>query len=62
MEDLKAFEKFFAYELTFEEDPVDILNDILLKAKKYLASEEIEAIVQAYEFTKEAHKGVLRKS
>jgi hypothetical protein len=29
MEDLKAFEKFFAYEPTFEENPVRILEDIL---------------------------------
>jgi hypothetical protein len=29
MEDLKAFERFFAYEPTFDENPVRILEDIL---------------------------------
>jgi hypothetical protein len=29
MEDLKAFEKFFEYEPTFDENPMMILEDIL---------------------------------
>jgi (p)ppGpp synthase/HD superfamily hydrolase len=62
MEDLKSFKEFFEYKPCFEEDPVDILNNILNKAKKYLKEEEIEAIIKTYEFTREAHKGVYRKS
>jgi GTP pyrophosphokinase len=62
MEDLKAFETFFAYEPVFEENPLEILQSILVKAQKYLSGEEIEAIKKAYEFTKQAHEGVLRKS
>ena len=62
MEDLKSFKEFFEYKPCFEEDPIDILNNILNKAKKYLKEEEIEAIIKTYEFTREAHKGVYRKS
>ena len=62
MEDIKAFEKFFAYEPSFNEDPVDLLDDILLKAKKYLSKSDLEAIKETYQFTRSAHEGVIRKS
>jgi GTP pyrophosphokinase len=62
MEDLKAFEVFFAYNPLFQEEPLDLLNDILIKAKKYLTLTDVEAIKKAYEFTRDAHKGILRKS
>ena len=56
MEDLQSFKEFFEYKPCYEEDPIDILENILNKAKKYLKKEEIEAIVKTYEFTREAHK------
>jgi GTP pyrophosphokinase len=62
MEDLKTFERFFTYVPTFEEDPIEILEGILSKAKKYLPASDLEAIRNTYEFTKQAHQGVVRKS
>lgn len=62
MEDLKAFENFFAYDPLFQEEPTALLEDILSKAKKYLKPEELEDIKKTYIFTRDAHKGVLRKS
>ena len=62
MEDLQSFQAFFEYKPCNEEDPTDILDNILSKAKKYLKPEEIDEIVRTYEFTREAHKWVYRKS
>ena len=62
MEDLKSFQEFFDYKPCNEEDPTDILENILCKARKYLKPEEINEIVRTYEFTREAHKWVYRKS
>ena len=62
MEDLKSFQEFFDYKPCNEEDPTDILENILRKARKYLKPEEIDEIVRTYEFTREAHKWVYRKS
>lgn len=62
MEDLQSFKKFFDYKPCYDPDPIDILENILRKARKYLKPEEIQAIVDTYEFTREAHKWVLRKS
>jgi len=62
MEDIKTFEKFFAYEPVFEEDPKDLLEDILSKAKLYLSATDLEAIEKTYIFTKSAHQGVFRQS
>ena len=56
MEDLQSFQAFFEYKPCNEEDPTDILDNILSKAKKYLKPEEIDEIVRTYEFTREAHK------
>ena len=56
MEDLQSFKEFFEYKPCYEEDPVDILESILNKAKKYLKEEELEEIVRTYEFTREAHR------
>jgi hypothetical protein len=56
MEDLKSFQEFFDYKPCNEEDPKDILESILRKARKYLKPEEIDEIVRTYEFTREAHK------
>jgi hypothetical protein len=56
MEDLQSFQKFFDYKPCYEENPTDILENILLKAKRYLKSEEIDEIIRTYEFTREAHK------
>jgi (p)ppGpp synthase/HD superfamily hydrolase len=62
MEDLKTFDQFFVYEPVFAEDPRDILEDILSKAKSYLSPAELEAIEKTYEFSRLAHQGVLRQS
>lgn len=62
MEDLKAFDRFFAYTPNYEEDPQGLLQDILDQAKEYLPKEALEKIQETYEFTREAHKGVTRKS
>ena len=48
--------------MTFEEDPVEILEEIIALAKKYLPEEQIKIIRQAYEFAKVAHEGQFRKS
>jgi len=55
MEDIRAFETFFSYEPILDEDSVEILDDILKKAKKYLREQDLEAIVKAYDFAKNAH-------
>ena len=62
MEDLQSFQEFFDYKLCNEEDPIDVLENILSKARKYLKPEEIDEIIRTYEFTREAHKWVYRKS
>lgn len=62
MEDLHSFQKFFEYKPCYETDPVEILENILRKARKYLKPEEIDEIKRTYEFTREAHKDVFRKS
>ena len=56
MEDLQSFQEFFEYKPCTEENPIDILENILSKARKYLKPEEIDEIVRTYEFTREAHK------
>jgi hypothetical protein len=56
MEDLQSFQEFFDYKLCNEEDPIDVLENILSKARKYLKPEEIDEIIRTYEFTREAHK------
>lgn len=56
MEDLKSFQEFFDYKPCNEENPTDILENILSKARKYLKPEEIDEIIRTYEFTREAHK------
>jgi hypothetical protein len=56
MEDLQSFKEFFDYKPCYEEDPTDILDNILSKAKRYLKQEEIEKIIETYKFTREAHK------
>jgi GTP pyrophosphokinase len=62
MEDIRAFEEFFDYQPVFTSDPVDILEGILVQARKYLTPSDIEAIKRAYFFTRDAHQGVNRKS
>ena len=42
MEDLKSFQEFFDYKPCNEENPTDILENILRKARKYLKPEEID--------------------
>ncbi len=56
MEDLQSFQEFFDYKPCYEENPDDILESILSKAKRYLKPEEIDEIIRTYEFTREAHK------
>ena len=56
MEDLQSFQEFFDYKPCYEEDPDDVLESILSKAKRYLKPEEIDEIIRTYEFTREAHK------
>lgn len=60
--DIKELDSFFDYQLTFEEDPVEILEEIVSQAKKYLPIEQIPEIYHAYRFTKAAHSGVKRLS
>ncbi|MBQ7073478.1 HD domain-containing protein [bacterium] len=62
MEDIKAIEDFFHYVPNFSEDPVDILDSVIQKAKKYLSESDIQKIRDTYEFTKAAHAGVYRLS
>ena len=49
MEDLKSFQEFFDYEPCNEENPTDILESILSKARKYLKQhkQQIEKLAQA---------------
>ena len=56
MEDLQSFQEFFDYKPCYEENPKDVLESILDKAKMYLKTEEIGEIIRTYEFTREAHK------
>ena len=60
--DVRELDSFFDYQLTFEEDPVEILEDIVSQAKKYLPEDQIPEIYHAYYFTKAAHSGVKRLS
>lgn len=62
MEDIKAIEDFFNYVPNFSEDPVDILESIIQKAKKYLSESDLQEIRRTYEYAKKAHQGLYRHS
>ncbi|NOZ44170.1 MAG: bifunctional (p)ppGpp synthetase/guanosine-3',5'-bis(diphosphate) 3'-pyrophosphohydrolase [bacterium] len=54
--------KFFDYELTFDEDPQFLMDQILDKSKSYIKEEDSIKVKKAYEFAKKAHHGVKRLS
>ena len=60
--DIKELDNFFDYQLTFDEDPVFLLDEIISQASAYLPPEQIEEIRHAYVFTKAAHAWVKRLS
>lgn len=60
--DIREIDSFFDYQLTFDEDPIEILEDIVGQARHYLPLEQIQGIYQAYSFTKNAHSGIKRLS
>ncbi len=60
--DIKEIDNFFDYQLTFEEEPVALVEEIIRQASEYLPAEQIEGIRHAYIFTKAAHAGVKRLS
>ena len=60
--DIKELDSFFDYQLTFDEDPVFLVDEIIEQASKYLPEEQIEEIRHAYVFTKAAHAWVKRLS
>jgi hypothetical protein len=53
--DIKELDSFFDYKLTFDEDPVFLLDEIIKQASKYLTPDQLEEIRHAYVFTKAAH-------
>ena len=60
--DIKEIDSFFDYQMTFDEDPLFLLDEIIAQASAYLPAEQIEGIKHAYTFTKAAHAGVKRLS
>lgn len=60
--DIKEIDSFFDYQLTFDEEPIQLLEEIVGRARKYLPADQIEGIYHAYYFTKNAHSGVKRLS
>ena len=60
--DIKELDSFFDYQLTFDEDPVFLVDEIIAQASEYLPEEQIEEIRHAYVFTKAAHAWVKRLS
>lgn len=60
--DVREIDEFFDYQLTFDEEPTQLVQEIVSQASKYLPPEQIPGIYHAYEFTKAAHAGVKRLS
>ena len=60
--DVREIDEFFDYQLTFDEEPTHLVEEIVSQASKYLPPEQIPGIYHAYEFTKAAHAGVKRLS
>lgn len=60
--DIRELDSFFDYQLTFEEDPTDLVENIVSQARAYLPADQIPEIYHAYEFTKNAHCGIKRLS
>lgn len=60
--DIREIDNFFDYQLTFDEEPTALVEEIITIAKSYLPAEQIEWIYHAYHFTKNAHAGVKRLS
>ena len=60
--DIKELDNFFDYQLTFDEDPTFLVDEIIRQASQYLPEEQIEEIRHAYTFTKAAHAWVKRLS
>ncbi len=60
--DIKEIDQFFNYQLTFDEEPTFLFDEIITQALAYLPSDQIKEIYHAYYFTKAAHAGVKRLS
>lgn len=60
--DIRELDSFFDYQLTFDENPSELVESIISQAKMYLPAEQIPEIYHAYEFTKNAHCGIKRLS
>lgn len=60
--DIKELDSFFDYQLTFDEDPVFLVDEIIAQASEYLPEDQIEEIRHCYTFTKAAHAWVKRLS
>ena len=61
--DIIQLNSFLDYKKNFNPDPRDLVDQIILKAKKYLKNENLESeIRRTYEFTKKAHEWQLRLS
>ncbi|MBO4516286.1 hypothetical protein J5751_02395 [bacterium] len=55
--DIIQLNNFLDYKKNFNPDPIDIVDKIIFKAKKYLKADNVESeILKTYEFTKKAHK------
>ena len=55
--DIIQLNSFLDYKKNFNPDPRDLVDQIILKAKKYLKNENLESeIRRTYEFTKKAHE------
>lgn len=59
--DIKTLEQFINY-IPYKEDPQNIVDDIVEKAKKYLPEEQTTWIQKAYEYAREAHWNQIRLS
>ena len=59
--DISDIQSFHNYEPLFEEDPLEIVEDILAKAD-YLKPKDKKAVLKAYVFARDSHAGVKRLS
>lgn len=53
--DIIELDRFLDYKVNLEEDPQDLVNEIIHRAEKYLWSNVKDNIQKAYEFAKQAH-------
>ncbi len=61
--DIIQLNNFLDYKKNFNPDPQDLVDKIILKAKKYLKADNVQSEIQrTYEFVKKAHQGQMRLS